>query len=123
MALDADTAAVAAVMERLREAWSAADIDRYVAAFEEDADLVNRNGQWCRGRAAIEERLVELARTGRPALFAAERRTESIRMVTSSVAIVHELWIEPDRVAHATYVLTRRDGEWRVTATNVVLRQ
>jgi uncharacterized protein (TIGR02246 family) len=123
MASDTETAEVAAVMERLREAWRAGDVDTYVAAFEEDADLVNRGGQWYRGRAVIAERLGDLARSGRPALFAAVRRTEAIRLVTPAVAVVHESWIEPDRVAHATYVLARRDDDWRVTTANVVLQQ
>ncbi|MFD2083322.1 conserved hypothetical protein [Actinopolymorpha cephalotaxi] len=123
MASDISTAEVVAVIDRLREAWRAADIDAYVAGFDEDADLVNRTGQWCRGRKMIAERLGELARTGRPAVFAAERRTEAVRIVTPELAVVHESWIEPDRVAHATYVLVRKDEGWRVTTTNVVLRQ
>src|SRR5262249_14416694 len=114
--------ALDSVMERLRKAWRAADIDAYVAEFDEDADLVSRGGQWFRGRGEIKDRLAELVRTGRPVLFAAERRTESIRLVTSTVAIVHELWLEPDRMAHATYVLALRDREWRVSAVTIVLR-
>lgn len=117
-----ETAGVVAAMQRLREAWRAADIETYVAAFDEDADLVSRGGQWYRGRAMIADQLRQLARTGRPALFAAERRTESIRMVTSAVAIVHELWLEPDRTAHATYVLAHRDEGWLITAAAVVLQ-
>lgn len=113
---------VADAMERMQEAWRAADIETYVAAFDEDADLVNRGGQWYRGRAVIADRLRELARNGRAALFAAERRIESIRLVTPAVAIVHELWLEPDRTAHATYVLAHRDDGWRITATTVVLQ-
>ncbi len=109
-------------MERLREAWRAADIETYVAAFENDAELVNRGGQWYRGRAEIADRLGKLARVGRPALFAAERRTESIRLIAPTVGIVHELWLEPDRTAHATYVLTFRDEQWWVTAVSVVLQ-
>jgi uncharacterized protein (TIGR02246 family) len=123
MAGDTATAEITAFMERLSDAWRAADIERYVCAFDEDADLVNRGGQWYRGRAVIAERLAELARSGRPALFAAERRVDSIRLVTPAVAIVHESWIEPDRTAHATYVLARGDETWRVTATTVVVRQ
>ena len=115
-----ETADVAAAVERMREAWRAADIETYLAAFDEDADLVSRRGQWYRGRADIAEQLRELARTGRPALFAAERRTESIRMITPEVAIVHEMWLEPDRTAHATYVFAHRDVGWRVTAAAVV---
>jgi uncharacterized protein (TIGR02246 family) len=117
-----ETAGVAAAMHRLREAWRAADIETYVAAFDEDADLVSRGGQWYRGRAQIADQLRELARTGRPALFAAERRTESIRMLTRAVAIAHEVWLEPDRTAHATYVLAHRDDGWRVSAATVVLQ-
>lgn len=114
------TSDIAAAIERMRKAWRAADIETYVAAFDEDADLVGRGGQCYRGRATIADRLRELARTGRPALFAAERRTESIRMVTPSVAVVHELWLEPDRTAHATYVLAHREDGWRVTLATTV---
>lgn len=116
------TADVAAFMERLQKAWRAADVETYVTAFDEDADLVNRGGTWYRGRADIGAVLRELARSGRPALFAADRRTESIRMVSPTVAAVHELWIEPDRTAHATYVLARRDDGWRITVATVVLQ-
>lgn len=114
-----DTADVAAFMERMQRAWKAADIETYVAAFDEEADLVNRGGQWHRGRAVIAARLRELSR---PALFAAQRRIESIRLIAPAVAVVHELWLEPDRTAHATYVLARREDTWRVTLATVVLR-
>jgi uncharacterized protein (TIGR02246 family) len=116
------TSGVATVVEQMRIAWRTADIETYVAAFDDDADLVNRAGKWYRGRADIANVLRELARSGRPALFAAERRTESIRMVTPAVAIVHELWLEPDRTAHATYVFAQKDDGWRVTLATVVLR-
>src|SRR5690349_8752705 len=115
----AETADVVEFMERMQEAWRAADIETYVAMFDEDADLVNRGGQWHRGRAVIAERLRELAQTGRPALFAAERRIESIRLIAPTVAVVHELWLEPDRTAHATYVLAGQGASWRVTAATV----
>jgi uncharacterized protein (TIGR02246 family) len=117
--LDAE---VAEFMERLHAAWRAADVDTYAAAFAEDADLVNRAGRWYSGRATIAEQLLQLTRTGRPALFAADRRVDAIRIVAPAVAVVHESWIEPDRTAHATYVLTRSEN-WQITATSVVLRQ
>lgn len=116
-----ETAQVAAVLHSMREAWRAADIETYLSAFDEDADLVNRTGQCYQGKATIANRLRALARTGRPALFAADRRTESIRFVTPDVAIVHERWLEPDRTAHATYILARRPDGWRVTVTTTVL--
>jgi uncharacterized protein (TIGR02246 family) len=114
------TSDIAAVMAQLQNAWRAADIETYLAAFDEDADLVNRAGQRYRGRAVIADRLRELTR---PAFFAAQRRTESIRMIAPTVAVVHELWLEADRTARATYVLTLRDKSWRITlATTVLLR-
>jgi uncharacterized protein (TIGR02246 family) len=115
-------AEVAEFMGRLHAAWRAADIDTYMAAFEDDADLVSRTGRRFSGRATITEQLKELTRTGRRALFAAQRTIDSIRIVAPTVAIVHESWVEPDREACATYVLTRREA-WRITATSVVLRQ
>jgi uncharacterized protein (TIGR02246 family) len=111
---------VAEFMDGLQRAWRAADIETYIAAFDEHADMVNRAGQRYRGRETIAERLRELTR---PALFAADRRTESIRVISPTVAVVHELWLEPDRTARATYVLALCDEGWRITlATTVVVQ-
>lgn len=117
------TSEITDFMANLRSAWQAGDLETYVAAFTPDADLVSRAGRWYRGRATIGQQLGELARSGRPALFTADRRTEQIRLITPTVAIVHESWTEPDRIAHATYVLARTAEDWQITATNVVLRQ
>lgn len=113
---------VSAAVERMHKAWRTADIETYLTAFDDDAELINRSGKWYRGKAAIADVLRELARTGRPALFAAERRVEAIRAVTPTVSVVHELWVEPDRTAQASYVFVRRDEDWRVTLATVVLR-
>ncbi|HVX45437.1 MAG TPA: SgcJ/EcaC family oxidoreductase [Mycobacteriales bacterium] len=109
-------------MHDLHVAWRAADVENYLAAFAEDADLVGRTGQRYSGRAEIAAQLRKLARAGRPALFAAERRIDTIRLIAPTVAVVHETWIEPDRTVHATYVLTRRE-RWLISATSTVLRQ
>lgn len=116
------TSDVAAVMERMQKAWRAANIETYLGLFDDNADLVNRTGKLYRGKAEIADVLRELARIGRPALFAAQRRIEEIRTITPTTAVVHELWTEPDRTAHATYVLLRRDDGWKVALATVVLR-
>lgn len=117
-----DEVEIAEFLQRLHTAWRDADIDSYVAAFADDADLVGRTGQRHSGRAAIAAQLQELARSGRPALFAAERVVESVRIIAPLVAVVHELWIEPDRTVHAIYVLTRRE-RWLISVASTVLRQ
>lgn len=99
------------------------DVVGYLADFHDDADMVNRSGQWIRGKGEIADRLNILAESGRPELFAADRTTESIRLLTPDTVIVRERWSEPDRVARATYDLTREGGRWLVRAVTVVVVQ
>lgn len=119
---DTDHQAVAALLERLAEAWKAGDATAYAALFTEDADYITFFGLNMPGRRAIEE--------GHRALFEALRGSRlidvsdpQIRFVRPDVAIAVVGGGStptdpdaPDRESTQTFVLVREADGWRITS-------
>ena len=114
-----DEASVLPFMDELQEAWRNRDLGAYLRLWAEDADLVNRSGQYFRGRPAIEEQWRWLFERGFPEIFSAETVIASVREIAPGVAIVHQRRFEPARTSIAVYVLSRAEGNWRVQAATI----
>jgi len=121
-----DEPAVLAVITRLIESWNRHDMHSLGALFAEDAEFVDVFGNWFRDRQAIERALAERHKT----VFKESRFREKemvVRFETGDVAVVHavvELSGAFDRQSQPlppgsgvmTFVLTKVEGDWRITA-------
>ena len=119
----ADTAAVRAVLDRFYAGWAANDADAFIPLYLEDASVV-RPGVVHHSRDAL--------RSGMAASFAGPLKgsravddAASIRFPGPDTAIVvgtagvlmpGEESVPAERQVSATWVLVRRDGEWRIAA-------
>jgi uncharacterized protein (TIGR02246 family) len=116
----------AAIREAIRKAqdgWNAGSAEDFAAQFAEDADFVLVNGRHVKGREAI----ANGARADFSSIFKGSSNTytvEAIRFIRPDVAIahVHQLLIYNDgeitheATARSTWVLTRHEDVWIITA-------
>ncbi|MEU8433813.1 SgcJ/EcaC family oxidoreductase [Streptomyces sp. NPDC029216] len=109
---------------RLMQAWTANHADAYGACFTEDCDYVSYDGTRAIGRTPMVDNHDRLFR-GVLAGSALVGACESIRYVTSEVAIVHGTasvlmpWrakLPKRRLSRQTLVAVRTGGTWRFTA-------
>lgn len=104
----------------LMAAWNAKDAQAFAAQFIEDAPFVNVNGNLWIGRQVIEDRH---ANAGIFKSSCAEIKPESVRLLTSDLALMHVSWritgdardAEP-RSYFMTMVVRKRDGRWFIVA-------
>lgn len=123
-----DEAAIRRVEAGLLEAWNRHDMKVWADLFTEDADFVNVQGRWWKGRAEIEERHAQAhaIRFQESTLSADEVH---IKFLTPEIAVVHVLWSlvgekNPDgsppstspRKATCTQVLQKQAGKWLIAA-------
>lgn len=120
-----DRKAIKALIDGLAEAWNRHDGAAYAAAFTEDADYIAFDGTHVRGRRAIarlHRYLFENALRASRRIFEGSPRLRFFNPDTA-VAIIEGAVMMPwqrrsirRRRSIQTYVLVRREGEWRITA-------
>jgi uncharacterized protein (TIGR02246 family) len=119
-----DQSAVRHVLRNLVDAWGDNDADAFAALYTEDASVVLSGGPYLSGRDEI--------RTYMAAGFAGPLkgstsmdRQESIRFLGADIAVVVSLsgfalpgedGVPADRMRRATWVLSRRNGDWLAEA-------
>jgi uncharacterized protein (TIGR02246 family) len=119
-AREGDEKAIRALLAQLGEAWNQHDVKTFVAGVSEDADVVNRFGQWMKSRAEIEKHLTELhASPIRDFLVDRSTQVEQVRFLTADVVLVHERAKEQAGQSVRTYVLQKRDGRWWVQSAGI----
>ena len=93
----------------------------FSARLAENADVVNRFGQWMRGRSAIRDHLIGLHGSPfRAQLESRSSRIEQVRFLTPDIALAHELTDERTGKSVRTYVLQKRDGQWWIESADIV---
>jgi uncharacterized protein (TIGR02246 family) len=114
------------LFDRFVQAWADNDPAAYVACFTADADYVSFDGTRTEGRAAMHHHFDQLFR----GVLAGSRLVgdiESIRLVTSDVAVVHGTasvlmpWrstLPRRRLSRQTLVAVRTDQGWRFSAAH-----
>jgi uncharacterized protein (TIGR02246 family) len=118
-------AGVRAWIDAYEKAWNTHEASAVAAFFSEDADFIAGNGPRIVGRDAIEESWrsyfsgIDEARQGTFAIA-------SLRVITPEVVLVninsttagHGPSAEnlPTRLARGTWVVTRNNGEWQISA-------
>ncbi len=102
-------------------AWARADAGALVAAFVDDAVVINPRGQVANGRAEFETVMTGML-AGPFAGSTHETTVERIRFVSQDVAVVDGIARitgvhgEPSPIRHPfTDIFVRRDGRWMIT--------
>jgi uncharacterized protein (TIGR02246 family) len=118
---DRDEREIRALLQELGEAWNKHDVKAFMSRVAEEADVVNRFGQWFHGRAGIEKHLTELhASPFRDQLVDRSSQVEQVRFLTPELAVAHERTQEKAGHSVRTYVLQKRDGRWQVQSADII---
>src|SRR5437660_1124337 len=118
-----DEAAIRKIEQMWDDAWNRHDAKALAGLLAEDADFVNVNGTWHKGRAAFERLMVA---THQGVVFKDSTRTTvetDVKFLTPDIAVVHARWkISGDknldgtarepRNGVMTRVVAKRDGRW-----------
>ncbi|WP_119728803.1 SgcJ/EcaC family oxidoreductase [Thermomonospora amylolytica] len=120
---DADKAGIAALTQKVIAAWAYHDADGFADLFTEDGTMILA-GVYRNGREAIREFLRE-AYQGRYKGTQVTGKPLGIRMLDSDAAILltqggvleaGESEVSPAAAIRASWVVVRRDGQWRLAA-------
>jgi uncharacterized protein (TIGR02246 family) len=118
-----DAAVVASeVLQRLDNAWNAADSTRFAAEFSDDADLINIFGAHFSGRAEIEKRIHNIFDTIYKGSTHRSRRLESARYMSPDTILAlssNEIAVPAGPLApvsknRQTFILTKSGNTWRI---------
>jgi uncharacterized protein (TIGR02246 family) len=109
--------------------WNRHDPKGMAAVLAEDADFVNVNGEWFKGRSAFQA-LMTRAHAMQFKDSTRTTRSTAVRFLTPDIAVVHSNWrISGDRRADGsllsqpregvmTRVVVQRNGTWEVVAAH-----
>jgi uncharacterized protein (TIGR02246 family) len=123
----ADEAAIRGLIERAARAWADGDGEAYAAVFAPDADYVTFGGMHLEGRepiARVHQQLFDGPLAGSRLALTVKK----VRFLGPDAAIAHvdggiveggRDELTDERRSMQTVVAARRDGEWRVAATQV----
>jgi uncharacterized protein (TIGR02246 family) len=117
---DGDEKAIRTLLRDLEGNWNRHEMKAFSARLGENADVVNRFGQWMKGRGAILEHLTGLHESPfRAQLESRSSKIEQVRFLTPDVALAHELTEERTGKSVRTYVLQKRDGQWWIESADI----
>ena len=108
-----------ALIDSLVRAWNAHDVKAIGELFTEEADFVNSDGQWSKGRAWIRAQL-ERWHGGRFKNATLVETNTTVRMVQENVAVVHFEWEMPGEVDAAGKPVITRHGIMQIVAVREV---
>ncbi len=114
-----DEAAIRALFQRNAEAANRRDVEGVVATYWPDGDA------WVAGQPRVSIRQTELDWQAIPGFRGWEGRVESIRFLGSDAALAEctgTTLLDDGEIAEQTsIVMSRRDGEWRMSAWRVMV--
>ena len=122
---------VRAVIADFVEFWNHHDIESFSNLFTDDADFINADGQWWKGRRAIRDNEAVLhSMYLKTAHLAA--RSSTVRFLRADLAIAHVQWEMTGRTDLTRKALEMRSGlltliiskvgpRWRIAANTEVL--
>jgi len=117
---EGDEQTIRALLRDLEENWNRHEMKAFSARLGENADVVNRFGQWMKGRPAILKHLTGLHESPfRPQLESRSSKIEQVRFLGPDVALAHELTEERTGKSVRTYVLQKRDGKWWIESADI----
>ncbi len=110
------------LVANMQDAWNRDDIKAFDSAFSEDVDFVNTAGKLFRGRDQIEPEHTK----ERELLKGTELKIEDVMVgfLGDEIAVVHATHSFPptNRRATMTALVVKRDGEWRIRATQSTMK-
>jgi uncharacterized protein (TIGR02246 family) len=119
---------IRAFVDAYEDAINSHDPSAVSAFYEDDADLIVRNGPVTHGRKAIQDRWQRFF--SEPRSYRTILITDGIRMITPDVALINvvvtgatvqtEARELPVRYGRATWVIVRGDDQWLITAQRVL---
>ena len=123
MGRDADEAAIRALFQRNAEAANLRDVEGVVATYWPDGDVQIAGRPRVSGPEAL--RQTELDWQATPGYGGWKGRVEEIRFLASDAALVEvtatTLLDDGEIAEQTTIVMSRRDGEWRISAWRVMV--
>jgi len=128
----ADRRAILLLGHALQDAWNRGDAAGFAAPFTDDASFVAWNGLHGYGRRAIEDAhrpLLAGPLAGSRMVLVDDNGPESLRFVRPDVAVMVTSGAVtlpdtgPDHASVQTFVLTKNDNRWQITAFHNTRRQ
>ncbi|HEV2783520.1 MAG TPA: SgcJ/EcaC family oxidoreductase [Actinophytocola sp.] len=123
MTTDADKAAIAALTQKVVAAWAYHDAETFASVFTDDGTMILA-GVYCKGRDEIKSYMAD-AFEGRYKGTQVTGKPIDIRFLSEDVAILlsqggvlepGKTEVDSDSAIRASWIATRKDGEWRLAA-------
>jgi len=119
-----ETAALAAVPQRIVAAWADNDADAFAEAFAEDGSLILPNDVYLTSREQIRTFMAAAFQgpyrgtrvTGTPLAVKALADGVALIITRGGVLDPGEADLSAERAIRASWLLTRQDGGWRIAA-------
>jgi uncharacterized protein (TIGR02246 family) len=118
-----DAAALAALPQRIVDAWEAHDPDAFAAVFAEDGSMI-LPGVYCKGRGQIRTFMAEgfagryrgTRITGEPMDLRLLSDSSAVLLTQGGVLAPGETAVDDRRAIRASWVAVKRAGQWQLAA-------
>lgn len=123
MSMDTEVATVAALPQRIVDAWEAHDPDAFAAVFTEDGSMI-LPGVYCKGRSEIRTFMAEgfsgqyrgTRITGKPIDLRLLNDSSAVLLTQGGVLAPGETDVDDRRAIRASWVAVKQGGEWQLAA-------
>ena len=116
-----DEKAIRSLLAQLEKDWNVHDMKNFSTRLADDVDVVNRYGQWMKGRPAVTKHLIGLhASPFRDQLASRSSKVEEVRFLTPEIAVAHEVTEELIGKSVRTYLLQKQGGAWLIESATII---